>query len=224
MRKIDANAELSDFLRRYNLEGIIPDKALPHVELRQYSAGEFLCHAGDPADYLWLIVEGRCKVIPASEDGKTVVLSYLDPVGLNGDIELFNNCAFLHSVQADDRVTAITIPSATFFSDMMQCLPFLQLLCRRFASKIYQSSQKHSSAMLYHIKNRLARYIVKLVEISNNPVITLRTEEAAQYLGITARHLRRVLGDFESEGLLHRTGTKITIDDMSKILDRASYY
>ena len=60
------------------------------MELLRFAPGEFLCRAGAPMEQLHIIVDGRCKVMPLSEDGKTVVLSYLEPTDLNGDIELYN--------------------------------------------------------------------------------------------------------------------------------------
>jgi CRP-like cAMP-binding protein len=101
---------------------------------------------------------------------------------------------------------------------------FLQLLCKTLAAKIYMSSQKHSSAMLYPIRTRLAHYIISQTEAMGSLAIILNTNETAQYLGITSRHMRRVLANLESEGLIHRCGYKITIKDINKIREWSSVY
>lgn len=230
----DSTQAMRHYLSRVQLEQTIPEAIWPLLELRYYQPGEYLCHAGERADYFWLIVQGRCKVIPSSEDGKVVVLTYVEPLGLNGDIELFNDCPFLHSVQADEKVVSITIPRHVFFNQMMNNLAFVQLLCKRFANKAYISSKKHSSAMLYSNKERLAHYIIKQVQDiapqiilpvhGRQACIDFHTSDVAQYLGITARHLRRVLAELEDEGLIKRSGNKVTVTNMQKLEGYAIHF
>lgn len=219
-----SSAVMKKYLSQLCLEEAIPEKVWPLIELCYYLPEEYLCRAGDRAEHFCLILEGRGKVIPTSEDGKTVLLSYLPPLDFLGDIELLNDCAFLHSVQAEEHTVAINIPRHVFLKDMMQNVAFLQFLCRRLANKIYMSSQKHSSAMLYPIKSRLERYIISQTEAAGRYEIIFKTDEAAQYLGITSRHLRRVLSDIEAEGLIQRSGMKVIVIDMDRLKNQASYY
>lgn len=210
-------AAMKKYVSQLQLEEPIPEKFWPLLQLRRYTQGEYLCYAGDRPEFLWIVAEGRCKVIPASEYGKTVVLNYLEPLDLISDIELFNECPFLYSVQAEGPVTAIAIPRDIFFNEMMGHLAFTQLLCQRFANKAYISSKKHSSAMLYSNKERLAHYIIKRLEDNPSQSIDFLTSEVAQYLGITARHLRRVLAELEDEGLIKRDGNQIWVINMKNL-------
>jgi len=220
----DSSAALDEYIARYQLEQAIPPQARPLVELLRFAPGEFLCRAGAPMEHLHIIVDGRCKVVPLSEDGKTVVLSYLEPTDLNGDIELYNNAPSIHSVCARNHVAVIAIHRSVLFSVMMENNAFLQMLCKSFAVKLYRSSQEHSSTMLYSIRSRVARYLVDQMTAQSAAEIRMKMDELAQYLGITSRHLRRVLSDLEEKGAIKRSYGTITVLDLTALSDMASYY
>ena len=220
----DSAAALDEYIARHDLEQALPPQARPLVELLRFAPGEFLCHAGAPLEQLHIIVEGRCKVVPLSEDGKTVVLSYLEPIDLNGDIELYNNAPSMHSVCALTPVAAIAIARSVLFFVMMENNAFLQMICRSFAGKLYRSSQEHSSTMLYSIRSRVARCLVDGTTSQSSPELRIKMDELAQYLGITSRHLRRVLSDLEERGIIKRSYGTITVENLPALNKIAAYY
>jgi len=220
----DSAAALDEYIARYHLGQAIPAPVRPMVELLRFAPGEFLCRAGAPMEQLHIIVDGRCKVVPLSEDGKTVVLSYLGPTDLNGDIELYNNAPSIHSVCALNHVAAIAIARSVLFTVMMENNAFLQMLCKSFAGKLYRSSQEHSSTMLYSIRSRIARCLVDQMAIQSSGELRMKMDELAQYLGITSRHLRRVLSDLEEKGIIKRSYGTISIQNSVTLTDMASYY
>ena len=63
--------------------------------------------------------------------------------------------------------------------------------------------------MLYPIKNRL---VTCLIEISDKNIINnFKTQEIADYLGVTARHVRRTLGELYTENIIEKKGQSIHI-------------
>ena len=217
-------AALDEYLARYHLEQAIPPDVRTQVELLRFAPGEFLCRAGAPLEQLHIIVDGRCKVVPLSEEGKTIVLAYLSPTDLNGDIELYNDTPSMHSVCALNHVAAIAIDREVLFSVMMENNAFLQMLCKSFAGKLYRSSQDHSSTMLYSIRSRAARYLLDQMAACSSQEMRIKMDELAQYLGVTTRHLRRVLSDFEEKGIIKRTYGTVTIENLPVLNDMAAYY
>lgn len=199
------------------LEAIFPDDILNSIDLCIFEPNEYICHAGDQIEFFHIIINGRCKVIPSSEAGKEILLSYLEPISFCGDIELFNGCQALHCVKAAGKVVTIAIRRKVFFSEMMNRTPFLKMLCKYFAAKIYMSSQKHSSNMLYPIKNRLNSILLKAADEQKSNVIYIKISEAAQQLGVSTRHVRRVLSSYEERNIVQRCNNKLVLLDIETL-------
>lgn len=224
MRKEQSVELKKKYITALRLDDAFPDEVLPLTELHVFDKGEYVCRSGERIEYFHIIMDGTCKVIPTSETGKEVLLSYLEPMGFIGDIELFNECEALHSVLAATQVVAIAISRKVFFNEMMCSPPFLQMLCRNFATKIYVSSQQHSSNMLYSIKNRLSRFLLTAVEEQQTDAVRIKRSEVAQLLGISGRHLRRVLSSYEKDGIIQRKGERIIILDLAVLREQSSCF
>src|SRR5205823_11842634 len=53
---------------------------------RSYRKGEFIFHQGDPGDAVFVLTEGRVKVIFASEDGDEMILATLQAPNFCGEL------------------------------------------------------------------------------------------------------------------------------------------
>ena len=90
----------------------------------------------------------------------------------------------------------------------MESLNFYRLVCRNLMRKLYNTSSAYSRALLYPAKNRLALY---LLENAADGAVQLKGRAVAGILGITPRHLSRLLGDFKRSGILKPGGAKTYI-------------
>jgi len=224
MKKEPSNKIKKQYISAAGLESVFPDDTLDLIDLCYFDANEYMCLAGDDIEVFHIIIKGRCKVMPSSETGKEILLSYLEPISLCGDIELFNNCPALHCVKADNKVAAIAIRRKIFFDEMMNRPPFLKMVCKYFAFKIYMSSQKHSSNMLYPIKNRLNRLLLKAAEEQQSTTVRLNISESARQLGVSTRHIRRVLSSYEEKNIIRRRDSKIDLLDLEALQSESSHF
>lgn len=192
--------------------GTLPSEIYPALRLRGYESGDWLMTQGEPISELLLLVRGHTRVRSLSAEGKSVVVDSLSSPTICGDIELLNHSPSLHSVVAVDAVSAIAVPQELFFSVLMQHPPFLSLLCYTFAEKLRATSLRHSSASLQPLSHRLARYL-KYELAADGQARRISMTEAAQSLGVTTRHLRRVLAAWEARGILRRGRGTIALCD-----------
>lgn len=205
------------YVRQHHLQDAFPEESLAITELHRFNKGEYLCQAGERIEFFHIVMEGRCHVLPSSESGKEFLMDYLEPLGLNGDIELFNECEALHSVRASTPVAALAISRKVFFGEMMQSPEFLKMLCKNFANKVYSISMRHSSNMLYSIKHRLNRILLDAANSQDSDIISIKMADIAQTLGISARHLRRVLVSYEEKNILRRHSHTIQIINLDAL-------
>lgn len=223
MRKEKSTVMMEACLLKCGLERIFPSALLPKLELHLYEPEEFINLSGEPAHYFCICLQGKMKVVPSSEGGKIVLLDYIKPLDFLGDIELFCQCENLHSVKALCPCVVLAIPKVVFEQEMMENVAFLRFVCERLAGKLHHSSKNYSRSMLYPVKSRFCYYLLQLSEETESDIIPVKMIEAAQYLGITDRHLRRILGELESEEMLVQHASIVTILDRKKVEETASY-
>ncbi|MGI6578780.1 MAG: Crp/Fnr family transcriptional regulator [Saccharofermentanales bacterium] len=202
------------------LEDVFSEELLSSVNLHRFAEHEYICHKGQAIDYFHIILEGRCSVIPFSESGKQFIMSYIGPVSFIGDIEFFIGCDALHSVKAKTNVITLAITREIFFGKALNSVPFLQLICKSLAEKVYSSSLSHSSNMLFPINSRLSSLLLELSKDQQSSAIVLNMNETALLLGISTRHLRRVIKSFEDEGIIRRESRRVVILNEQALRDQ----
>ena len=62
---------------------------LSHCHTHKYPAKSMLIHAGEKADTLYFIVKGSVVVVIKDEEGKEMILSYLNQGDFIGELGLF---------------------------------------------------------------------------------------------------------------------------------------
>src|SRR5204863_950730 len=85
---------LLSFLKSHTLFGGFPDAALDGLirrgHIRKLSRGEVLFRRGDPGDNVMVIVSGRIKIANINADAKEVILNFLEPGDINGEIAVLD--------------------------------------------------------------------------------------------------------------------------------------
>ena len=153
---------------------------------------------------LLILVSGAASISSLSPEGKFAVIAEAQPPHLLGDIEYLQNRPILHDVHAKGAATFISVPSDALGGDM-ESLNFYRLVCRNLMRKLYNTSSAYSRALLYPATNRLAAY---LLENAVDGRVHIKGRAVAGILGITPRHLSRLLSSFRVAGILQPCGAK----------------
>ncbi len=203
--------KLQYYFKKNQLLHIFPESALSYLRLKSYAKGSYLCHAGSDLQSIYMVMDGKGKVISVSENGEQAIISYLYCYDLVGDIEYFSECPALHSVMADTQLVILVIPASTFKQYLKDWAPFLTCMCNSMAKKLYSSSLAKANHLLETTETQLLQYLAELSKAQNSRVISLNRVEAGQQLGISVRHLRRLLGQLEDAGEVERIGRSIKL-------------
>src|SRR5205807_10141421 len=85
---------LLSFLKSHTFFGGLPDAALDGLirrgHIRKFSKGDAIFRRGDPGDSLMVMVSGRIKIANVNADAKEVVLNFLEPGDINGEIAVLD--------------------------------------------------------------------------------------------------------------------------------------
>ncbi|KOR89041.1 Crp/Fnr family transcriptional regulator [Paenibacillus solani] len=217
------NAELMQhFLLSNQLQSIFNDDVLPYVVLHHFEQGELVCTQGEPAEMLYILVQGKIKIFTTSVEGKALVLSFKTPLEVIGDIEYIQGNPLINTVQAVSSVYMIGVPNRWLRKYGHDHAPLLQFLLRIITRKFYIKSNFLSFNLLHPVEVRLASY---LLSVSVGESDTLATDNSAAFnltdianlLGTSYRHLNRVIQKFSQEGLIERHKGYILIKDRNAL-------
>lgn len=203
------------YLLLHNFEQFLPPQAIQALLLHHFSDGEYLCRENEPALFLHLLVEGRCKGSRFLQNGKESLICFYHDFAILGEVELIGGHPnFINTIQAQGPVWALSLPRKTAEDFLMHDPLPLRFLCSHLAQKLMQSNLNLSISLNYPVDQRVASYIYCSCQDRGN-LFQANYTHMAEYLGCSHRQLLRVLGRFRQEGLLEKEGHSYRILDPS---------
>ncbi|MFE4714219.1 Crp/Fnr family transcriptional regulator [Paenibacillus sp. NPDC056722] len=206
------------------LQDLIPGEILPALEIKRYKKNETVISTGNELTEFFIIIEGKVAIHNSSEKGNIAVVDYLERGGLLGDIEYFHKCQYLHTVIAAVPTEILRIPLEIMNSTLTRSVPFLMFMCSSITEKLMRSSIQNARSLLYPARNKLCKYLLQTSELFETPVIFFVSKEVASMLGISDRHLRRLLNELIDDGIIIKENKTVTIVDINKLRQYSSYF
>jgi CRP/FNR family transcriptional regulator len=189
--------------------------------LRSYDRGEELFAEGDPADALFVIVDGLVKVVKATPGGKEVILEIFgagDPVGA---VALFAGQPFPAGARAIEPTRCIVTPRAAFFARLESRPTLVRGLLAGFTHRMIELTARLSELAGARVEERIARLLLrKADEVARHEhgglfiPLALSRQELADMTGTTIETAIRVMSRWAKQGLV------ATRDDGFVLLDR----
>ncbi len=218
MKRITSKSKVEEKLKKYNIGMVFDDNAFETMSIINFEAGELLCKSGQKSKYLFLILEGTCEVIPITEDGKQMMLQLIKKGDLCGDLEFFsgNSSSFEYvlDVCVITDTSVLAIPYDYIDRVLRKNAEFINFVCKKICDKVISNGKGFSGAYLYNAKERLIRYIAEASGGSKK--LLFSSSEVALKLGMTTRHLRRLLQELINEGSIVKNYKLITIKDLDR--------
>ena len=175
------------YIRKYRLDQILEERHVSMLELKTWKRRDILLHADTELHHLLFLVEGKAKTSYISANGQTVLHSFLYPLSILGEVELWKQMPVLN------EVTALSEQS------LRQDVRFLQYLVSELSEKLKNSNRNASISLSYPVENRLASYLMAVCE---RDVFQEDHGEVSSMIGCSYRQLQRCLSQFCEQGLL----------------------
>lgn len=90
-------------------------------------------------------------------------------------------------------------------------------MCQKLTEKLLITSANYSTALLLSSKNKLAKYLINETELNQSTTFSFSVKRISEVLGVSERHLRRLLNEFEKDHLLLKVKKNVTIIDLVKL-------
>lgn len=201
-------------------QAIISSKVRP----KRLKKNEFLYHAGDHDDTLYIVQKGQIRIIHIAESGKEQLIRLLNPGDFTGEWTIFTDSInHTNYAQATRDTQACTIRRADL-EELLNKYPRISTEILKTMAVRLQETQNHmASITTQDVTSRVVYYIEGLVDSDSEDELTvslpMSRKDLASYLGTTPETLSRKFTYLEESGLIkQRPQNKIYIPSLEELL------
>lgn len=207
---------LESKLREYHIEKMFDQEKQIPFTLQQYGPDEIILLEGIELESLLFLVEGKVKITSSVETGKSLLLRFVQPFSIIGDIELIRDVPVQSQVKAVNECLFIGLHFDYIKQHEMDNPKFLHILLEHVSYKLQTCTTASRVNLLASVENKFASYLMSTIspEPDNNFGIELKTsniKEVADLLGTTYRHLNRVIHSLSQKKIIERDKNSIRI-------------
>jgi CRP/FNR family transcriptional regulator, cyclic AMP receptor protein len=174
----------------------------------RFGGEEILVLQGDPGDFLYVLTEGKVKVLVAAESGAETMLAVRSRGDLVGEFALLDSKPRTATARAIGTVTACRVSRADF-ADFIAAFPAVKDLSFNYMlGKMRESTVRHAAERVWGAKERLAQELYDLAREYGVPGsggvvrIPITQAELGQLAGVAVSTTERVLKEFRVLGII----------------------
>lgn len=214
MKKGKIQAQHIEKLYAYGIE--VQNQA--EIELLTYKKGEVILREGFPMKELLVVSSGKAKVYASAENGRDLLLSYYVADGIVGDVELMlGDYTASTTMVALTEFRCIALPFEQWSERLRANLIFMNHIGHALATKLIRSSNKGVATALHDGEKRLCTYIL---DEAHDDVLEEQLTNVASAIGISYRHVLRILKVLCEEGILSKEKRGYRIMDRTRLANR----
>lgn len=190
-----------------------------HVIERSIEEGEFFFFQGDPADYAYVLISGRAKLMQTNPAGQQVNLRTISEWQMFGALGAVRDAStYPASAQALENSTALALKSDTL-RELMKTRPHLSLdLMKLMTGYIQEIQERYRELATEKVERRIARALLRLAaqmgtKMDRGIELTFTRQDLAEMSGTTLYTVSRVLSEWERHGLVETGRERVLIRD-----------
>ncbi len=198
---------------------VVIETFLSHCHRRKHAAKSTIIHAGDTPETLYYITEGSVAVYIEDEDGREIVLAYLNAGDFFGEMGLFDKESQGRSAIIRARVNCeLAEIGYDKFRRLIQEHPEIMFaLASQMALRLRNTSLKVGHLAFMDVTGRVAR---TLLDLSKQPdamthpdgmQIKITRQELGRIAGCSREMVGKVLKNLEEQGLITARGKTMVI-------------
>jgi CRP/FNR family cyclic AMP-dependent transcriptional regulator len=188
------------------------------MQSREYPAGAIIVGQEDSGDSLFVLTEGRVKVVLYGDSGREVILSILRAGEIFGEMSLFDNEPRSANVIALEPTRALVLERAAFVRHVSSSPHVALQILAELSRRLRQADRVIGNLALLDVYGRVARVLQDMankdgVETEDGILIRERPtqQEIASMVGTSRETVSRALNDFSRRGLILMNGKQLLL-------------
>jgi len=197
------------------------DKLLAHCHRRRYTAKSTIIYAGDRCESLFFIVKGSVTILIEDDDGREMIIAYLNAGDFFGEMGLFEKEGSDKErsawVRAMTECEVAELSYAKFRELTQQDPDILYALGSQMAERLRNTTRKVGDLAFLDVTGRVARTLLDLCkqpDAMTHPdgmQIKITRQEIGRIVGCSREMVGRVLKSLESQGLVYVKGKTMVV-------------
>jgi len=194
------------------------ERFLEHCHRKKYPAKSVIIHEGDQPDVLYYIMDGSVSVLIEDENGREIVLAYLNPGDFFGEMGLFEDEESRSAWVRTKTKCELAEISYSKFRQMASEMPdiLFELGCQ-MSARLRKTSRKVSDLAFLDVTGRVAHTLLELCkepDAMTHPdgmQIRITRQEIGRIVGCSREMVGRVLKTLEEQNLITAKGKTIVV-------------
>ncbi len=183
---------------------------------QSFSAGETLFYAGAPASEIFLIREGRVRLLKRAR-GVERTTGLFGAEDLLGEEALLPGAHRSATAEAIEPVIALVIDSDTFRALVRKRPEVGESAMQQLVRRLRQAEAQIGSAMVSDPTLRILNALLLEVDEQDHTPLSLSPLELSTRTGLDVDRVKAVVGQLRDRGYLHAGDQTITIDDPASL-------
>jgi CRP/FNR family cyclic AMP-dependent transcriptional regulator len=195
------------------------DNFLAHCHRRRFPAKSTLIYAGDKSESLYYIVKGSVTVIIEDDEGREMIVTYLNDGDFFGEMGVFEQQDDSRSAWIRTKVECeVAEINYSKFHELSEKYPeYLYALGAQMARRLRNTTRKVGDLAFLDVTGRVAR---TLLDLSKEPdamthpdgmQIKITRQEIGRIVGCSREMVGRVLKTLEEQGLVGVSGKTMVV-------------
>jgi len=178
--------------------------------------GEFVFLDGDAPEWFYVISEGRVKVLKLSSLGKDIVIAFLEPGEILGEVAVLQNKPYPASVQSIDETQMLGIRREDFLSFYARRPEVALKIMNVLGERLTHAYGRICDIAGERVEQRLVRALLML-SATLGPVLPFTRHDIADIAGTTTETTIRIMGRLKDAGIISSSRGKIVILDETRL-------
>ena len=190
---------------------------------KQYPKGSVIVFEDDPGDALFVVREGRVKVVLVSEDGREVILGVLGVGEHFGELSLIDEQPRSAHVIAMEDSTLLVLRRDDFKRRVEVTPQLAWALLVELSRRLRRADGKIGGLVLLDVPGRIARLLLDAAADAGTDTIEkpLTHQTIAQMIGASRETVSRAMSEFQEGGLITVARRRITVANRQALEQRA---
>ncbi|MBK6863360.1 MAG: Crp/Fnr family transcriptional regulator [Ideonella sp.] len=180
------------------------------VVKKRFRRGEIIVEHGRKSNALFILLNGRARVLTADSRGREVILAVLQPGDYVGEMSLIDDAPHSATVRAEVQTDMLVLGRAEF----SRCLPdsssLAYAIMHGLVQRLRAADRQIESLALLDVYGRVARALLEMAETDGERKIIrnkVSRQDLAKVVGASREMVSRVMKDLEERGMIETLET-----------------
>jgi CRP/FNR family transcriptional regulator, cyclic AMP receptor protein len=211
-----------DLLKSVGIFSHLSDQALgdllKRMSVRRWHGGAIIVGQNEPGDALYILVQGKVKVVLFGETGREMTLATLSAGDFFGELSLVDGRPCSANVVAMEDSLLLALDRDAFLGHLAASPETALRLLRSLAGKLRRSNELINNLALHDVTSRLTRTLVAMAqdggEIREDGILIKRRptqQDLANMVGTCRETVSRALSSMARRGLVVSRGRSLLL-------------